>query len=90
MDEDDHAAFRYVEGTDPDDVANRVAFIEKTPRVRRYPYSPPHQDNSDCDNWVGNSSLGDGDECGHNQEARDWCDKELKAMGYDLAEETDL
>lgn len=68
-------AMRYIEGTDPEDVANRVAFIEKTPRVR---YLPPTEESEDWRNWHG---AWKGDD-GHCPAARGWCDTHLLALGY--------
>ena len=39
MDEEDCCAMRIYKGGDPEKVADRVAFIEKTPRVRVSPAS---------------------------------------------------
>jgi len=75
----DHAATRVILGSDPDKVENRVAFIEKTPRVRVSPYRVCTED---FRNWVlvGSSSS----ECGKDADSRALCDKVLVAMGYTL------
>lgn len=85
-----YCAMRFVEGTNPDNVANRVAFIEKTPRVR---IAPMDTSNilSDCRNWrsgpKGQGGSGDAAQeqmYGFYQPSRDWCDEQLVAMGYVL------
>lgn len=79
--EDDHCSFRTLYDTDPQDIANRVAFIEKTPRVRVLPcnhYAVDHK------NWK-EGPRGDGQECGRYQPSRDWCDERLKELGYELS-----
>lgn len=68
---DEHASFRAVVGTDYSDPKNRRAFIEKTPRVFRdgeWHYGP----------------KGHAPEYGKHQPSRDWCDTELKKIGYEL------
>ena len=85
--DDDHASFRYISGTDPEDIANRVAFIEKTPRVRiaSLPTGLSFVETmfADSGNWQ-NGPKGDGHLCGHYQPSRDWCDARLIEMGYEL------
>ena len=88
--ESPHAAMRCVLGTDPAVVANRVAFIEKTPRVRVAPFSGTLL--TDGVNWKGGAKGAggpDGDNpvnqlYGFYPPAREWCDRELQAMGYTL------
>lgn len=73
-------AFRARAGTDGSNVRDRLAFIEKTPRVRiRYPWAnlDPLED---WKNWA-EGPKGDGPE---DQDSRDWCDKMLRLLGYDL------
>lgn len=74
----DYCAMRYLEGTDPNEVSNRVAFIEKTPRVRIQPFTSV----DDWKNWHGGWK---GDE-GHDPVAQGWCDTHLLAMGYVVPE----
>ena len=74
-----YCSMRCVEGTDPEKVANRVAFIEKTPRVRRGPFT---DDFEDYKNW---EQAWKGDD-GWDPEAQAWCDEQLVAMGYTLPE----
>lgn len=87
----EHSAMRFVEGTDPTDIANRIAFIEKTPRIRIYPME--HDPENDSRNWK-QGPKGRG--CSYDQDAereraygfyppsRDWCDRELHRLGYVL------
>ncbi len=74
----DHCAMRFIEGTDPEDVANRVAFIEKTPRVRVQPYDTTVEWSKDWKNWHGGWKGDDG----HCEVARGWCDTHLQSLGY--------
>lgn len=71
-----HCSMRIIEGTDPSEVANRVAFIEKTPRVRIKAFDP-NQD------WKGWHQAWKGDD-GWDAVAQGWCDAHLQAMGYDV------
>lgn len=82
-------AMRCLVDADISVVANRVAFIEKTPRVRVHPFTvDPH----DCHNWeCGPKGAGGSD--GHIPEnelygfyppSRKWCDDRLKELGYIL------
>lgn len=73
----DYCAMRFIEGTDPNVIDNRVAFIEKTPRVRVQPASLLSED---WHNW----HAGWKGEDGHCEVARGWCDQHLLAMGYDV------
>ena len=70
-----YCSMRFLEGTDPTAVANRVAFIEKTPRVRFQPFSNP------SDDWKGWHQGWKGDD-GWDAAAQGWCDQHLLAMGY--------
>lgn len=62
------------------DVSARVAFIEKTPRVRIRPDNEMYGIN-DCYNWAERPFKGDGPE---DQESRDWCDSMLVLLGYEI------
>jgi hypothetical protein len=68
---------RYIEGTDPNVVANRVAFIEKTPRVRVQLCTNEQEDwrNWHC-GWKG--------EDGWDKVAQGWCDSHLQTLCYDV------
>ena len=85
---DGYCAARIVEGGDIERVADRVAFIEKTPRVRSIPFTCHreeqgkwHQGPKGC----GGNIEEDGETVyGFYQPSRDWCDKELIKMGYEL------
>ncbi len=86
-------SFRTIEGADPEDISKRVAFIEKTPRVRiREHYlgvKTTHWDNAghkvsedrQWPEWLdwcsGNSGKGPTD-----INSMDWCDRMLEALGY--------
>lgn len=92
---DGYCAFRYIIGTDPEVIANRVAFIEKTPRVRIRPWNSRDEDAHDHLNWEsgpkGSGCSGDFDPkqegaYGFDQSSRDWCDKKLRHMGYQLTD----
>lgn len=75
---EDYCATRVIEGTDPSKVANRVAFIEKSGRVR----IAPHTKERDDLNW---EHVVKGDrEYGRNENTRRMCDEKLVAMGYEL------
>lgn len=74
-------AMRVIKDSDPEDVANRYAFIEKTPRVRIKPFdyiAPLY----DYRNWK--EGPKGSDECGNDENSRAWCDKQLLAMGFEL------
>lgn len=74
----ENAAYRAVKGFDANRVENRVAFIEKWPRVRILPaFGDLFYDRL---NWYSNGSRG-----GYkSQSGRDWCDQQLLRMGYIL------
>jgi hypothetical protein len=78
-----HCSMRIIEGSDPQDVANRYAFIEKTPRVRIKPfdYEAPAYD---FRNWLQDAGGGHSPEYGEYELARQWCDEQLLTMGYEL------
>jgi hypothetical protein len=71
----EYCATRVIKGTNQYDVRNRVAFIEKSPRVRVKPYT----NIDDYKNW----KYGDkGSDYGRDEDSRKWCDEELIKMGY--------
>lgn len=81
---------RIIEGGDPNDIADRVAFIEKAARVRAAPFTA--QD--DWKNWR-EGHRGSGGSChlrsaeqqgiyGYDEDSRAWCDTELLIAGYEL------
>lgn len=96
----EYCATRVLFGTDPNDVKNRVAFIEKTPRVRlkSWQCAPEmiRRNVSSCtgtetDYWLYGSkgSGGSGDHeaqgnYGFHQPAREWCDAVLRLLGYEF------
>lgn len=47
--DEDHCSMRIIAGADPTNIANRVAFIEKTLRVRILPFTNWRED---CYNWI--------------------------------------
>jgi hypothetical protein len=76
----EHCSMRCIIGSDPEDVAGRVAFIEKTPRVRIAPFA----EQNDHRNWH-QGPKGSAPEYGKYEPSREWCDQELQRMGYVLA-----
>lgn len=82
-----YCATRVIAGTDFRLIENRVAFIEKTPRIRVRPYSNRAED---WKNWKqGDKGCGGGNArlnktYGFDPESRKWCDQELTALGYVL------
>lgn len=88
---DGYCATRIVAGGNVENVADRVAFIEKTPRVRVGPMKD--NDWTDCNNWKygdkGEGGSWDEDhemlgQYGFDPDSRYWCDNELKKLGYQL------
>ncbi len=85
---DGYCATRVIEGTDSNVIANRIAFIEKTPRVRTGPF--PEKRDDDWRNWKeGPKGSGGGEPAvdltyGFYPPSRRWCDAELVKMGYQL------
>jgi hypothetical protein len=76
----DCCACRTIEGGDPDNVAHRIAFIEKSPRVRIGPPAIPFDLLKDSDNWYYGPKGSDG----FDPDNREWCDEQLVKMGYEL------
>lgn len=79
----EYCSMRCIAGTDPLQVKNRVAFIEKTPRIRVAPH--PGSNIDDGVNWF-SGPKGSAPEYGEYQPSRDWCDRELEKLGYILNE----
>lgn len=91
-----HCCLRRVEGGDPNSLADRVAFIEKTPRVRIAPLTPAGSfigdHNADKNNWQGGPKGAGGPDgdipanqlYGFYPPSREWCDKRLVELGYTL------
>lgn len=78
---DGFAAYRCLLGKDgANDVAHRVAFIEKTPRVRIRSYSNDYGFR-DSFNWAERPFKGDGP---NDVESKAWCDSMLKLLGYEV------
>lgn len=89
--ENGFCCFRYIIGTDPNKIENRVAFIEKTPRVRMRKFNPKNP-NDDFKRWFqGHKGSGGSDGhipenqlYGYDPKSRQWCDIMLINMGWDL------
>ena len=86
----DHCSTRVLLGTDPQLVGNRVAFIEKSPRVRlskdKYALETPNVigcREATHDGWI-YGPKGSGEFCGRYQPSRDWCDGMLTLLGYEM------
>lgn len=86
--EDEHGAFRAVKGTDYSNPENRVAFIEKTPRVNtniRYETNAKLRRTikgfTNHDGWVYGWKKSSR-EYGAYVPARNWCDNMLYLMGW--------
>lgn len=91
--EDGYCAMRIIEGGDRENIGDRVAFIEKTPRVRVAPFDG---DTGSCiesdNNWMqGPKGCGgsDGEDpsnelYGFYPPSRNWCDAQLVKLGYEL------
>ncbi len=97
---DGYSAMRVIEGTDPYNIANRVAFIEKSPRVRVQPFVELRDDKG----WqYGPKGVGGSTSCdcgnencpnarpaeeqgiyGFDADSRNWCDAQLINLGYDV------
>lgn len=72
--------YRAFEGTDASIISNRVAFIEKTPRIRIRPLSAFDR-NPDFLNWASAPFKGNGP---FDRKSMEWCDQALKLFGYDV------
>lgn len=73
---EDYYATRVLKGSDSSKVENRVAFIEKTPRIRISSFT---DEDNDFKNW----KFGDkGSDYGFDEASRKWCDDELLKIGY--------
>lgn len=79
---DEHCALRHLVGEDSGKVAHRVAFIEKTPRVRVAGFTTWEEEG---DKWA-HGPKGCAPEYGHYPPSREWCDEMLTAMGYELTD----
>jgi len=83
---DGNCATRIKKDGDVNIIKDRVAFIEKTPRVRvdKYKYSVECHDEyggdmEDRDAWIFGYSDSD---YGFSEDSRKWCDDMLKLLGY--------
>lgn len=89
-----HCCTRVIEGNDPSVIKNRIAFIEKSPRVRVRQYGKDSgmvifkEDNQDI--WIfGPKGSGGGNPeqdktYGFDENSRKWCDDLLKLLGYEF------
>lgn len=76
--ENPHCFMRIIKGGNPLEIRDRVAFIEKTPRVRTQKFTSTLRD---YDKWDYGPS-GCAPDYGTWQPSRDWCDTQLRALGY--------
>ena len=88
---DGYCAMRIIEHANPDDISMRVAFIEKTPRIRISPFTNSSTDHINWSQGPKGSGCSAGDEereqaYGFDPESRAWCDMMLMAAGYDVPE----
>jgi hypothetical protein len=88
---DGYCATRIIDGGDVKNVADRVAFIEKTPRVRIQSTTIGAEEPREFNNWEygpkGSGGCGNpkvNNLYGFYQPSRDWCDKRLKELGYEI------
>lgn len=79
-------------GTDGSSISDRVAFIEKTPRVRIRQETSTNRIHPDWLNWAegpkGDGGSGDPEAeqlYGFYPPSRQWCDAMLPLLGYDLS-----
>lgn len=85
---DGYCAMRCIEGTDSTKIENRVAFIEKTPRIRITPWTGDML--TDWKSWLeGPKGSGGGEPSkdltyGFDPCSRAWCDEQLIARGFIL------
>ena len=66
-------------GGDVDNISDRIAFIEKTPRIRIRPADHGVEGN-DFLNWAARSFKGDGPD---DKDSMNWCNQALKLFGYE-------
>ena len=77
---EENCAMRVLEGTDHTQIKNRVAFIEKTPRIRIRPFFEYGHPAGDWVNWAsGFKGSGPTD-----PESMKWCDDALVLFGYEI------
>lgn len=95
---DECYATRVMKGADPEVVENRVAFIEKSPRVKTRNVCITTKGKLSCigldrneSAWIygdcGTGGSGDHEEMeqyGFDPESRKWCDDMLKLLGYEF------
>lgn len=79
--EDGAGACLVVVNGDPNVVADRVAFIEKTPRIRIRQACTDRPQVNDWINWAERPFKGDGVD---DPASREWCESALVMFGYSL------
>lgn len=78
---EDNCSMRYIRHTDPNDIRNRVAFIEKTPRIRVGAYrDSPFIDSI---NWMYGDKSYYGDPA-----SQVWCDDQLFILGWEVYDDS--
>ncbi|MHC5194688.1 hypothetical protein ACYSUW_13135 [Pseudomonas frederiksbergensis] len=80
--DEDHCSLRCIHATDPACLASRVAFIEKTPRVRKAASTNIFDDYKAWEE----GPKGCAPEYGRYMPSRNWCDHRLVDLGYELPE----
>ena len=89
VDEDGISVYRAIKGLNANDSDNRIAFIEKSPRVKipRFSLCIETFNEVGCTGLSSEKSAwlyGDkGSDC-FDGESREWCDKMLVLLGYEL------
>jgi hypothetical protein len=78
---DGYCATKVLVGTDPNKVENRVAFIEKTPRIKIGEEWVQGDKGSGGAYTYNHEELG---QYGFDLDSRKWCDEELLKLGYEL------
>jgi hypothetical protein len=83
---DGYCATKIIKDGNVDNIQDRVAFIEKTPRVRvdKYKYAVENKDGigavcTQRDAWI----CGVKRDNGLNKESREWCDTMLQLLGWE-------
>lgn len=91
--DDEHCSYRALatplpaqKGDTEQNIASRVAFIEKSPRVRVAAMTSGFPEAAS--NWK-YGPKGSAPEYGRYQPSRDWCDNQLRLLGYTLPEDGD-
>jgi hypothetical protein len=85
-----YCAARIIDGGDINNIADRVAFIERTPRVRTAPFSTYDEEQGKWHQGPKGCGGSDGEKpenelYGYYPPSRKWCDDQLRKMGYRLS-----